>query len=300
MKIKVLSFLLLASVLWAGVVSYLYWQLKHNPRVVAVTMDAGKESLQNTQLDEMEKMTFIRQYLDRYFNYDSNNFWQSQTSLAFLMSPRLGEMRVREVSRLREKIQNKNLSQWGQLRSLKQLPEGRYEARVYLQITEGGQKNELFVALHLKLQNTERTLENPWGLLVQEMNFVQSSPKDFEFSPRIPIQAPNPTILTFPCAIENIENPFEKNLKIKITTLNVSELQITPDEKVPASLSLTAICKDMEYSFELFTDKNRDLFVAFPKEAGHARKKETVPAKKRGKDVYEKTIENVLGIQLDK
>ncbi len=38
------------------------------------------------------------------------------------MSSRLGEERVREVSRLREKIQEKNLSQLGQLRSLKQLP----------------------------------------------------------------------------------------------------------------------------------------------------------------------------------
>lgn len=305
MKNKILLALLVISVIWAGSVSYLYWKLKNNPRVVAISMEAGKESLQNMQLGEMEKMTFLRQYLDRFFNYDSNNFWQSQTSLAFLMAPKLSEERVREVSRLREKIQQKNLSQLGQLKSLKKLDDGSYEAQTYLQIHQETQqkgelqKNELYVTSHLRLQNAERTLENPWGLLVQEMKF-DSSPQVFHFSPQIQVEAQNPTLLTFPCAIENIENPAEKNLKIKITTLNVSELQVTPSKDLPLPISLTATCKDVEYKFELQAkNKERDLFVSFPKEAGSIRKKEVAPTKARKKDVYEKTIENVLGIQLE-
>lgn len=305
MKTKILLVLLLISIVWAGSVSYLYWKLKSNPRVVAISMEAGKESLQNMQLGEMEKMTFLRQYLDRFYNYDSNNFWQSQTSLAFLMAPKLSEERVREVSRLREKIQQKNLSQLGQLKSLKKLDDGSYEAQTYLQIHQEAQqrgeltKNELYVTSRLKLQNAERTLENPWGLLVQEMKF-DSSPRTFGFEPQIHIEAQSPTLLTFPCAIENIDNPAEKDLKIKITTLNVSELQITPSKDLSLPISLTATCKDVEYKFELLAkDQERDLFVSFPKEAGTIRKKEAGPAKVRKKDVYEKTIENVLGIQLE-
>lgn len=299
MKNRTLIALLLLSFIWAVTVSILYWRLKSNPRVVAVTMEAGKEALQNKQLGEIEKMTFLRQYLDRYFSYDSNSFWQSQTSLAFLMSPPLGESRIREVGRLREKIQQKNLSQLGQLRSLKQIPDGRFAAVVFLQITENSQKNDLYVTTLLKLQDTERTLENPWGLLVEEMTFVKTSPQAIPFAPVAYIQNQNPSLLTFPCALANIENPDEENLKLKITTLNISELQITARHELKASLSLVASCKDVEFKFELRpSEGERTLYLAFPTQAGAPRKTRfTGP---RQKDIYEKTIENVLGIELDK
>lgn len=297
MKTKILSALLILSLAWAGTVSFLYWKLKSNPRVIAVTMEAGKESLQNMQLGDLEKMTFLRQYLERFFNYDSNNFWQSQTSLAFLMAPNLAEQRVREINRLREKIQQKNFSQGGTLKSIRQQSDGSYEAVVYLQINEDSQKRNLYVTTRLRLQEAERTLENPWGLLVREMNFA-SSPQAAPFSAKFSIQAQSPTVLTFPCAIENIENSDEKNLKIKITTLNVSELQLTPGKTLPECLALTATCKDLEFKLELVQNKDlRDLYVAVPFEAGTLRKKETV--KTRKKDIYDKTIENVLGIRLD-
>lgn len=306
MKTKVLSILLLLSILWAGGVSYLYWKLKNNPRVIAITTEAGKESLQNMQLGEMEKVTFLRQYLDRYFNFDSNNFWQSQTSLTFLMSPQLGEARVREVSRLRERIQQKNLSQSGQLKWLRQNQDSSYEAQVYIQVQEGGasgegrQKKELYTSLTLKLQNTERTLENPWGLLVQELTVNTSSPHPTVISKDIRVQNSATTLLTFPCAIENIENPSEQNLQIKITTLNVSELQVTPKKELTYPSELLAWCKDTEYHLQLIkADKERELFVAIPTILGQPRAKDTGAPRPRKKDVYEKTIENVLGIKVE-
>lgn len=299
MKTRVLVILLAASLVWAGSVTYLYWQLKNNPRVVAITMDAGKESLQNVQLGEMERMTFLRQYLERYFNYDSNNFWQSQTSLAFLMSPKLSEDRIREVSRLREKIQQKNLSQAGRLLSLKQVPDGSYQAELHLRITENAQKNDLYIKTQIRLSNTERTLENPWGLVVSSMQ-LSSAPTAPEFTALVRVGSQSPTLLTFPCAIENIENPRESDLKIKITTLNISELQITPAKTFTGPVSLLASCKGLEFKFDLVTEgKEKDLFVAFPESAGTVRRKEVVPGKVHKKDIYEKTIENVLGIELD-
>lgn len=306
MKTKVLAALLFLSLLWAGSVSYLYWKLKNNPRVIAITTEVGKESLQNVQLSEMEKVTFLRQYLDRYFNFDSNNFWQSQTSLAFLMSPQLGETRVREVSRLREKIQQKNLSQSGQLKWLRQKQDGSFAAQVYIQVQEGGessegrQKKELYTSLTLKLQNTERTLENPWGILVQEMTVNSSSANATVVSKDIRVQTSATTLLTFPCAIENIENPAERNLQIKITTLNVSELQMTPQKELTYPTELVAWCKDTEYHLQLVkADSERELFVAIPTSLGQARAKEAGIPRPRKKDVYEKTIENVLGIKVE-
>ncbi|WP_415062536.1 hypothetical protein [Bdellovibrio sp.] len=298
MKTKVLSALLVLSLLWAFTVSFLYWRLKNNPRVVAVTMDVGKDTLQNTLLGEMEKTTFLRQYLERYFNYDSNNFWQSQTSLAFLMDPRLREERLREVRRLREKIQQKNLSQLGKLISLKRTSQNHYEGVLSLQITEERLKSDLSVTLEISLVSAERTLENPWGLLVEEMIFKKSTPTPAQVESRASVEPHSPTLLTFPCAITNIENPDENKLKTKITTLNVSELQITPSEILAQPLVLIALCKDLEFKVEILTaEKEQDLYLSLPLSAGVPKKKEAPKARKR--DIYEKTIDKVLGIKFE-
>ncbi|WP_413569896.1 hypothetical protein ACLWBD_05425 [Bdellovibrio sp. HCB117] len=306
MKVKVLSALLLLTFLWAVFVSYKYWQIKNNPRVVAITMDAAKGVLQNSQVGEMEKLTFLRQFLDRYYNYDSNNFWQSQTSLTSLMIGSLADNRVREVSRLREKIQQKNLSHLSRIVTLQQQKDGSYKATTHLQITEAAAKNDeatksqLYITTSLKLQNTERTLENPWGLLVSEMKIENSATQNLALSPRIQVSIGAPTVLLFPCAIENIENPFEKNLNMKVTTLNVSELQLTPQKGLPEQASFTATCRDEEYKFELRAGGEvQDLYVSVPKELGVLRKKDSGLSRPRKKDVYDKTIENVLGIQLE-
>jgi len=299
MKSRILTALLGFCLLWAVTVTVLYWRLKNNPRVVAVTTEAVKENLQTQQLADIERLTFLRQYLDRYFSFDSNSFWQSQTSLAFLMTPSLGEARIREVSRLREKIQQKNLSQLGQLRLLSQTGDGGFDAQIYLQTTESSQKNNLTVFVHLKLHNTERTLENPWGLLVQEMTFLSSSPVEATLKSQIRIKAKSPTFLTLPCAIENIENPDEKNIKIKITTLNVSELQVTAVNHLTSPVKVSAVCRDLEYIFELLPAlREQTLFVTFPQASGVPRKRDSNRSPRK-KDIYDKTIENVLGIELE-
>lgn len=301
MKSRVLAVLLTLSLVWASVITVLYWRLKNNPRVVAVTMETSQGNLQSQQLADIEKMTFLRQYLDRYFNFDSHNFWQSQTSLAFLMSPSLGESRIREVSRLREKIQQKNLSQLGQLRLLTQSTDGKFEAHVALQTTESSQQHRLSVITQLKLQGTERTLENPWGLLVQEMQFLSSSPQEEEVPTQLLLRPNSPSFLTLPCAIENFENPDEKNIKIKITTLNVSELQITPVAPVAGNLHILASCRDREFKISLIpAEKQQTLYAILPLTAGSPRVSDAAKGKPRKKDIYEKTIENVLGIQLDR
>ncbi|MGE5086956.1 MAG: hypothetical protein ACM3MG_11690, partial [Bacillota bacterium] len=300
MRQQLWKILCVASIIWAVSVSVLYWRLKSNPRVIAVTTDmtGHSESLQNFQLGEMEKLTFVRQFLDRYFNYDSNNFWQSQTSLSFLMAPDLREKRIQEVQRLREKIQVKSLNQHGQLLSLITLEPDSYRALVVVQISEGSNKNsELFISLNLKVSSTERTLENPWGLLVTTMDFLQSSPQKTLPSNNLSIKEKAPLVIIFPCAIENIESSPESTLETKITTLNVSEIQLFSKTILQDPVEMTALCKDREYHFTINGAHNEaDLFRSFVFDTGTVRKKESSPGKPAKKDIYEKTIENVLGI----
>lgn len=304
MKIKVLTTALIFAIAWAIGATFMYLQLKNNPRVVAVTTAAPSTlNQENLQLSEMEKITFLRQYLERFFNFDSNNFWQTQTSLSFLMAPDLRNQRIEEVRRLRDKIQQKNLVQKGQLLTLSSNGKDKFTAQVHTEtIEENGTKNELNSYLSLELVSTERTLENPWGLLVKQMKFEKSSSDPQVFASSLAIKEKVPLTITLPCAIENIENPKEDVLKTKITTMNVSEIQLTTPSPLTAPVTMKALCKDTEYTFEVKAGgQESDLFVAFPASVAVVRKKEvpTAPSKPRKKDIYDKTIENVLGIKVE-
>ncbi|WP_413582100.1 hypothetical protein [Bdellovibrio sp. HCB288] len=303
MKKHLWQILFAASFIWASVVSVLYWQLKSNPRVIAITTDmAGTDNSQpqSVQLTEMEKGTFLRQYLERYFTYDSNNFWQSQTSLTFLMSPELREKRIQEIQRLRDKIQSKSLNQKSTLLTLNQISRGAYSALLAVQISEApGRVNTLYVNTNLQIENTERTLENPWGLMITKLDFPQSSPTAPGISSTLAIREKTPLIITFPCAIENIQGEPDSVLETKITTLNISEVQINSANKLSEVVKLTAYCKDKEYHFQVSAaDKSADVFRAFSADAAQVRK-DPGAGKPKKKDRYDKTIENVLGIEVE-
>ncbi|WP_413557860.1 hypothetical protein [Bdellovibrio sp. HCB209] len=303
MKKHLWQILFAASFIWASVVSVLYWQLKSNPRVIAITTDmtgGADKRPQSLQLSEMEKTTFLRQYLERYFTYDSNNFWQTQTSLSFLMSPSLREKRIQEVQRLRDKIQSKSLNQRSTLLALTNVGGNSYHAVLSLQISEAqGKASQLYIKANLKIDDTERTLENPWGLMISEMAFPQTSPEPVSLTGTLGIRAQSPLVITFPCAIENVESSPESSLETKITTLNVSEIQLTTAGKLATAVQMIASCKDKEYHFTVTaSEKESDLFRAFTADLAQTRKIQA-PGKAKKKDIYDKTIENVLGIQLE-
>ncbi|QDK37132.1 hypothetical protein [Bdellovibrio sp. NC01] len=302
MKIKVLTTALIFAIAWAIGATFMYLQLKNNPRVVAVTTAAPSAlNQENLQLSELEKITFLRQYLERFFNFDSNNFWQTQTSLSFLMAPDLRNQRIEEVRRLREKIQQKNIVQKGELLTLSSNGKDKFTAQIHTEtMEENGVKNQLNSFLSLELASTERTLENPWGLLVKQMKFEKTSSDPQSFSSSLSIKEKIPLTITLPCAIENIENPNERALKTKITTMNISEIQLTTPTPLLAPVTMKALCKETEFVFEVKQGKqDSDLFVAFPASVAVVRKKEIPTAPKRKKDIYDKTIESVLGIKLD-
>jgi hypothetical protein len=63
---------------------------------------------------------------------------------------------------------------------------------------------------------------------------------------------------------------------------------------------MTAYCKDREYHFNIaYTEKESDLFRAFTTDLAIARKKDPAGAGQKKKDIYDKTIENVLGIKIE-
>lgn len=302
-RLKIERALVLGLFIWASVASFLYLRLKNNPRVIAVTTEIGRDILPNSKVSDLERVTYLRQFLERYFNYDSENFWPSQTSLSFLMSPDLRAERVSEVSRLREKIQQKNLLQKARINSIRLTSDLHYVAQITL-LTKThtdieSAPEQLFVSVILSLEASDRTLENPWGILVKTMSF-SPSPTEFASDLSFNLSQTTPLTITFPCSLQNVETSGNQKIETKITTLNVSELQIlATDAKLEPPEELIALCRDQEFHLSLTGNEKLERNVYFNLESrmGEARRRDHL-GKPKGKDIYEQTIEKVLGVKI--
>lgn len=298
MKIRLLTALLAATTVWAITTTILYLRLSHNPRVVAVTAETGKDLAQSPVMGSLERSNFAKQFLERLFTFDSTNFWQTQTSLSSLMSGSLRKERTDEISRLQENIRKKNIRQSGQVLSLKAVSATSFSAVVLLNILENNQKKELYMQVSLTTESVERTLENPWGLSVVKIDFPKKSPNPLPLPSTLTLASNTPVTLAFPCALDSVKNPQEEALQLKVTTLNTSEVQLNARKPLQGEVQLVASCnQEQEFLINLtFADSGYDLYRVLPWEAASRKIQEK---KIRKKNEYERTLEKVLGVELD-
>jgi len=299
MKKLNIKYFFIITFIWALASTGGYVQLKNNPRVITLPLESSKE-LQSPSLANIEASNFLRQFLEQYLNYSTETFWQSQMNLAQLMAPSLAEMRMQEIRKSSLKIKQKNISQTGNILKITELSPNRYLSEIKVIIIENLViQNIVFLSLIVELTSSDRTIENPWALLVSNIQMQSSAPKEPAFLGHLQTRRGLTSFLTFPCAIENIENPDDKKIKIKITTMNISEIQLTPlAEIVPTQLK--ASCRDQEFQFEISSgQKEHTLFLNFPASAGQLRFEKNKIGSIKTKDIYDRTIEKVLGVELD-
>lgn len=293
---KSLGWILFAvSFVWAGAASYQVWRLKNSPVVVNVSPSvAGGDA---RELNQMEKLSFIRQFVDRYTTFDHDNFWQSQVALSFLMAPPLREERLQEINRLKDKIQRNSTDQKGRVVSIS-IRDGVYHVVADIDLLEGKKKIPLTVDLELELQENARNLDNPWGMVVAQFKSQVQNRKAPAFQGAIGIKQGQPLILSFPCAVENFEIPDSRKLRVKITTFNVSEIQLYSLQEDSGEMNLKAYCRDKEYRLTAKSGaQNIDLFAEVPEGSGLARNQGF--KKKPVSSPYQKTIENELGFVIE-
>ena len=290
------------STLWATVATYQYWRLKSNPLVFSLKQDA-EVGADTKNLDQIERLSFVRQFVDRYVSFEPDNFWQGQTALSFLMASELREKRLQEISRLKEKIIKNNITQRGHILSVEK-DHDHYIVHFLIDLSEGKSTQQLFSSVTLKLGEAPRSLENPWGLVISSLSFspIEGKPKNI-FDGHLYAIKEAPVLLHFPCAVENLEVPPGAPVSVKITTLNVSEIQLFLNQDLAQEMRLKAYCHQKEFAWSLSApgkEERTQLFIEVPDSAGHNRLAQDQSAKKaKKKNAYQKTIEDELGFVIE-
>lgn len=225
--------------------------------------------------EAFESIAFAREFSEKFLTFSSYNFKSTQTAVAFLLEPEIRASRLLEIDRLREKLERREVVQKAKLVSMVQWPNeaDRFQADVSVELEEGvGStmvRSQFVTQLEFRISRTERTTQNPWGFLVSGLKYnlkselngsgVSAGPvnslgknegKELA-SPVLSLRPGTALLVRFPCSIENVELPKGTPVRVKLTTLDISELQMKSTVALDGEQKLRAVCRDHVFNLRL-------------------------------------------------
>lgn len=279
------------------------------PRPGFLPKESGaREAARADGFEAFEGIAFAREFSERLQTFDARTFKVSQVATAFLLDDDNRAKRIAEVERLEDKIVRSQVAQRGRLATLVKLPgsEERFRADVDVELFEReNARSDFQTRLEFELERTDRTAQNPWGFRVRNMKQeVLASPTPGTSENTAPVFFLRPgvaTLVRLPCTIENVELPKGTSVRVKLTTFDISELQIKTDQMLGAEQAIRAVCRDRTFTLKVAPEiqsgsplvvfKSLTLANAIPMAtAGDALK-----TRKRKKSGIEKSIEEQLG-----
>lgn len=282
---KLLRAALAFTTAWAVLATFQWWSM-------AQKLARPSSPILDESVAELEKTAFLRQFVHQYLNYDETTYWKNHTALAFLMTPELRDTRLAELNSRRDRRHQASFAQKAGLERIQKVG-GGYRAYGALEGREERQTWRLHYEMTLALREIPRTIENPWGLEIARFDLKTDKAPMLDNDLTVALAAKGPTLFSFPCYVDQMEAPTEY-LQIKIISLKDSEVQFIPKKTFDGEMNASAFCNNKKFLFKIVANAARtDAFLDV--DASRAVARETSPRRKRGHEVYEKTLEQELG-----
>ena len=225
------------------------------------TEGAGIATDADNAFKDFETVAFAREFAERFASFESESFRSTQTALSFLLDEAERSQRLEEVERISEKLLKKSVTQRGRLIRLarRSETEDQFQADLHVDLLEGAgaspAKSQFRLKLTFDVKRVDRTPTNPWGFLIgslqQEVLPVASKAEVID---SILVRPGSPVLLRFPCVIENVELPKGTPIRVRLTTLDVSELQMRSSEPLSGEHKMRAVCRDRAFRVSLSSD----------------------------------------------
>lgn len=267
-------------------------------RQASVNAPARSPVFADEAVADLERVTFQRQFAEQLLTYDDGSYWRNQTALAFLMAPELREEKLRELETQADKRRQAEFRQQARLTSIRRAKDGGFFWSGSLEGKEASRAWALDFTAQVRLNETSRTLENPWGLEVRGLELKSEPRKARRADGRLSLESGKAAVVGFPCLVENVAAPENAPVKIKITSLRTSEIQFVSTDEL-REIEVTALCPDLKFPLKLAkADGDVDVFRALEREDG-APRFEKAKGGRKTKESYQKTLEDELGFVID-
>lgn len=278
---------------WALIMSLVWALISTGLYVKETRFSKPKIESPSASLLADSQVGFMKRFVSQYLSYTPDSFRRNQTALAYSLVEPLRSERLKEIERFESKIQEQNLEQSAEVLQINELA-GVFSGAAKV---VSGQK-VLLTNFRIALSPAYDSMSGS-PFLIRSLDF--SSLEEFKPSDAnaqiLILGVGKKVVLDFPCAVENIERKKEEPLEIKITTLNVSEIQVLAKNEFP-ELKLKANCKDRSFVLTFTTSiENQTLYRMINLDSGS--KIGSDIGKRPKQSVYKKTLEDELGFVIE-
>ena len=262
--------------------------------------------------EAFEGIAFAREFSERFQTFEARTFKVSQIATAFLLDDNSRAQRIGEIERLEDKIVRGEVSQRARLMNLERQPGASesFRADLDVELREGlgerGLVSEFKTRLHFDLERVDRTSQNPWGFRVAHLRqevIANAAPKaPVDINPLFHLRVGTAVLVRFPCSIENVELAKGTSVRVKLTTFDISELQLKTEQALSGEQSVKAVCRDHEFKMRVAPEISFDASLTVLKTLKMensvpivSKSELTQKKKNRAKSGVEKSIEEQLG-----
>jgi len=156
-------------------ISIYMYHTKAVTKVVVIAVDSNQTRLLTTgdkDLREQEKVNFIRSWVDVYFNFNGANFKKRIGEGSGYLSKRLWvEQEYKVYKELAEKSKNLEFKEASILEAVRYMEEDdTWSLTLDVEFEANGKLTKKEVIVAIKLISVERSIDNKWGLLIDELS----------------------------------------------------------------------------------------------------------------------------------
>lgn len=302
---KIQKFIFIWAIAWALIATslavYPFIKSKIAQQQPRVNLDSDPD--RKVELKNHNKLQFIRKFAEQYITTSSSEGTTTyQTALAYLMTDPLREKRLKEIRMWNTNDQlHRNIKQTGKIETiLYDLSTDEYYLKIQLIVEEeNSEAIATYIELKIQLSEIESSIENPWGLLVSNMQISNQLEKTTEVeSNEFYLSNQHPLTLNFPCLVQQIQyDQKQKEFVVLLTSFDVSEIQISPKQALSSTYTLDAFCSDKKFSIQFNPAKQHT--------HRHTVLRETLStpmqlkSRSKGLAPYAKTLEKELGFIIE-
>lgn len=168
---------------WLLLLSLLVWSLfattvalTKSREVIVISLDsegaARTVSEKNDLIFKKELVSFIRYFLEQYYNYSDKDYLLKMNEATELMSEELWLYKKEDLQKTANDLKAVPLIQEARLLSIDLLESHNVEAELELSITTRLQTVKTKLKVELEISEKERSLKNPWGYQIKGLKDV--------------------------------------------------------------------------------------------------------------------------------
>ena len=147
--------------------------LQKEDKVVLLQMNGlDTRVVEKTELPPVEIENFLYNFVGLFYSYSSENYEDHMNRAAPLFQLSLIKQYVPKINKMYDVISAQKIVQTSFIERIYKVEDFFYELDMNVQRTESSTEKQSNYKIRLKLKKSERTLENPYGLIVTKLEEI--------------------------------------------------------------------------------------------------------------------------------